>query len=548
MFKYQVITIIWLIGSLCHPQIVVGQSEPFAGEMTSVRKAVAPFSDTLFYINANIGSFSIDERAASITDKIKTVSKLPDFRQDAIKVIVEGSTVEIVYENIVIMGVTDAEAHTQGKEQIVLAHEYAKKIGDAITEHKRLNDWHYILIRVALILGIILAQYLLIRLINKFFLKVSTRVAGLKGNKIKSLKIKSINLIDAERTTKLILSCITMLRYLIAAIILFLTIPLMFSVFPPTRGIADKLFGYVLNPLEGVVKGVISYIPNLITIIVIVFIFRYLIRALRYFATEIEKGRITIKGFYPDWAHPSFSIIKTVLYAFMLVVIFPYLPKSDSDVFKGVSVFIGVIISLGSSSFIANAVSGLVLTYMRSFNVGDRIKIGELIGNVVEKTPFVTRIRTAKNEEVTMPNSSIMSAQTFNYTHSAEMYGLILHTEVSFGYDVPWKQVHQLLLEAAARTADVEKEPKPFVLQTALDDFYAVYQINVYIRNADKMNVIYSDLNQHIQDVFNEAGLELVAPHYAAHRDGSHTTLPPEYLPAGYRAAPFNVKVTKHTE
>jgi small-conductance mechanosensitive channel len=277
---------------------------------------------------------------------------------------------------------------------------------------------------------------------------------------------------------------------------------------------------------------------------VIVIIFRYLIKGLRYLAGEIHKERLKIKGFYPDWAFPTFSIIKTLLYAFMFIVIFPYLPGSDSPIFQGVSIFVGVVFSLGSSTVINNIMSGLVLTYMRPFMVGDRIKIGDVVGNVVEKTPFVTRIRTLKNEEVTVPNSSILSAQTLNYTHSAKLYGLILYKEVSVGYDVSWRQAHQLLLEAAARTSRIKSEPKPFVLQRALDDFYVVYQINLYIDDADIMIPVYSELNQHIQDVFYEAGIELLSPHYAAQRDGSHTTIPKEYLPKDYKASAFKVEVT----
>jgi len=518
-------------------------SEAVVVPKTLVKAPVVPFYDTLFYINANIGSFSAEERAASIAEKIRSVSKERGFHSDSIKVVAWGNIAEIVFGNVVIMGVTVADAHAKGEDQFALAHEYEKIIAEAITDYKHKNDWRYILLRVSLSILIVVVQYFLIILINRMFRRISSSVEKLKGKKIKSIKIKSFNLMDAGRTTKLILSCIKIIRYIIIGISLYIAITLLFSVFPPTRGIADKLFGYVLHPVQKILMNVVRYIPNLITIIVVVLVFRYLIRGLRYFAGEINRGRLVIKGFYPDWAYPTYSIIKTLLYAFMFVVIFPYLPGSDSDVFKGVSIFIGIIFSLGSSSVINNVMSGLVLTYMRPFKVGDRIKIGDVVGNVIEKTPFVTRIRTPKNEEVTIPNSGIMSAQTFNYTHSAQVHKLILHTEVTFGYDVPWRQVHQLLLEAAERTPNVLKDPKPFVFQTALDDFYAIYQINIYIVDADKMAVIYSELNQHIQDVFHEAGIELVVPHYAAQRDGSHTTLPDEYVPKDYKTPAFNVNV-----
>jgi small-conductance mechanosensitive channel len=264
----------------------------------------------------------------------------------------------------------------------------------------------------------------------------------------------------------------------------------------------------------------------LIKIILIIINFRYIIKWLRFVADEVGKEKIKIKGFYSDWARPTFNIIRVLLYAFMFILIFPHLPGSNSPIFQGVSVFIGVIFSLGSTSVINNVMSGLVLTYMRPFKVGDRIRIGEIIGNVVEKTPFVIRIRTPKNEEVTIPNSGIMAAQTFNYTESARNYKLILHTEVTFGYDTPWRQVHDLLLSVAKLTADVLEEPKPYILQTALDDFYVEYQLNVFVIDADKMPRIYSELRQNIQDVFREAGIEIMSPHYRALRDGNKCTVP----------------------
>lgn len=236
-----------------------------------------------------------------------------------------------------------------------------------------------------------------------------------------------------------------------------------------------------------------------------------------------------ITGFYPDWAQPSFNIIRFLLYAFMIAMIYPYLPGSDSGVFQGISVFVGLIVSLGSSTVIGNIIAGLVITYMRPFKLGDRIKLNETTGNVIEKTPFVTRIRTPKNEVVTIPNSFIMSSHTVNYSASARQFGLIIHSTVSIGYDIPWRQVHQLLIDAARSTPGVLPHPKPFVLETELQDYYPCYQINAYIKEADQLSQIYSDLHQNIQDTFNEAGIEIMSPHYFAGRDGSATTIPSEY-------------------
>lgn len=270
---------------------------------------------------------------------------------------------------------------------------------------------------------------------------------------------------------------------------------------------------------------------------------KYAIQFIEFMAGEIEKGSLVISGFYPDWAKPTFGIIKVLMYAFMFIVIFPYLPGSDSPVFQGVSVFLGILFSLGSSTAISNMVAGLVITYMRPFKIGDRIKIGEITGLVLEKSMLVTRIRTIKNEEITIPNATILSGHTINYTTSAKELGLILHTTVTIGYDVPWQKVHDLLVRAAQDADGILKDEskKPFVLQTSLDDFYVAYQLNAYTDQPEKMALIYSNLHQQIQDKFAEAGVEIMSPHFGAIRDGNMVNIPADYLPKDYKAPSFNV-------
>ena len=205
---------------------------------------------------------------------------------------------------------------------------------------------------------------------------------------------------------------------------------------------------------------------------------------------------------------------------------FPYLPGSDSNIFKGVSVFVGVIFSLGSTSAISNVVAGLVLTYMRPFKIGDHIKIADTLGNVIEKTPFVIRVKTKNNEIVTIPNSTVLSTSVINYTTTAQDQGIIFNVSITIGYDVPWRKVHQMMIEAALRSDYIVKEPKPYVLQTSLDDFYVSYQLCAFSQTPDKQAVIYSELNQNIQDVFAENDVEIMSPHYKAIRNGNASTIP----------------------
>jgi small-conductance mechanosensitive channel len=285
----------------------------------------------------------------------------------------------------------------------------------------------------------------------------------------------------------------------------------------------------VLEPVQRVVLSVVHYVPNLLTIFVIYFFTTYAVRFLRFLAGEVAAGKLVIDGFYPDWALPTFNLLRFALYVFMFIVIFPYLPGSDSPVFQGVSVLLGFIISFGSTSAIGNVIAGIVITYMRPYKVGDRVKIGDVTGDVLEKTLLVTRLRTIKNEDVTIPNSNILSGHTVNYTAAASHEGLILHTGVTIGYDVPWPQVHALLLAAARATEGVEATPAPFVLQTSLDDFYVAYQLNAYTQLPHRQAGLYSLLHQHIQDEFARAGVEIMSPHYRATRTGAEagSTIPP---------------------
>ena len=360
---------------------------------------------------------------------------------------------------------------------------------------------------------------------------------------LKDLSYKDYTFLTADQEMQVILLLIKVLRWFAYALFLYISLPIIFSIFPFSRHWADALFQLIWSPFKGVLIAFWDYLPNLFTILVIYLVMKYVIRFVRYIFREIEAEKLKLSGFHADWAMPTYTIVRFLLYAFMFVLIFPYLPGSDSDIFKGVSVFIGVLFSLGSSSAIANMIAGLVITYMRPFKIGDRIKIGEVTGDVIEKTILVTRVKTTKNEVITIPNSTVLTGNTTNYSIQAQERGLIIYTTVTIGYDVPWKDMHQALIDAALRTDMLLDEPKPFVLQTSLDDFYVSYQINAYTQEAGRQAFIYSNLHQNIQDVCNERGIEILSPHYRAARDGNTTTIPADYLPKDYKAPPFHVSL-----
>ncbi len=312
--------------------------------------------------------------------------------------------------------------------------------------------------------------------------------------------------------------------------------------FPATEHAADVAVEVLRAPFVLLWEGFVAYLPNLAFLVVWTAVIVYVIRALGVANRWIKNGLFVIPGFHAEWSEPTYRIMVFLLIAFALVVGFPYMPGGQSPAFQGVSIFLGVLISLGSGSVMGNIVSGIVLTYTRAFRVGDRVRIGDHVGDVLEKSAFGTRLRTIKNEEIFVPNSSVLSTSITNFTESRQAGGLILHTTVTIGYDAPWRKVHELLIEAARRTPDVLAEPAPFVFQTALGDFSVAYQINAYTDQANRASGTYSALHANIQDTFNEGGIEILSPMYNAVRDGNQTTTPASYLDSSYRKPGFRLE------
>lgn len=506
------------------------------------------FNDTLFLIYSRSGGFSASERAEAISKRIKNVAKAANFNADSLKLSEGESVYEIVYGEAILMSISDNDAIWNNSSKHELAQKNLQIIGRAIQQYKEEIKPTTLVKEIALALLVLLLMGMIIYFVIKFFKWGEKRIKQQEGKRFKGLKIRNYTLLDAAKEVNFVLNINTFLKWVIIVLIIYIAMPILFGIFPWTENFAHTLFGYILNPVKSIAKALWNYLPSLITIIVIVFIFRYVLNFLYYLRLEIERGKLHLPGFYADWANPTYQIIRVLIIAFMLVVIFPYLPGSDSPIFKGVSVFLGFLFTFGSAGSLSNIISGLVLTYMRLFKIGDRVKIADVTGDVIEKSLLVTRIRTTKNEIISIPNSTIMNSPTINYSSDAQDNGLIMYTTVTIGYDVPWRDMHQALIDAALRCDLVLKEPAPFVLQTSLDDFYVSYQINLYTREANRQAFIYSELHKHIQDVCNERGIEIMSPHYRSERDGNMSTIPASYLPKDYKAPGFNLTIKKDPE
>ncbi|MGB0887524.1 MAG: mechanosensitive ion channel family protein [Vicingaceae bacterium] len=385
------------------------------------------------------------------------------------------------------------------------------------------------LINIGLAVGAILILIVIVYGINRLFKFIYKKIRSLTGDKIKGIKFKNYEILTPAYTTKLIIGGVKIIRAFLLLIIFYFWLPLLFSIFPWTKSIANTLLDYTLTPLSSLGSSFVAYLPSLFFITIILVIVRYINKVLKFFAMEIANERLKIDGFYKEWAKPTLVIVKLIVYVFALVIIFPYLPGSDSPAFQGVSIFMGVLLSLGSTGFVANAVGGLMIIYMRPFIIGDVVKIGDNLGTVISKGMLVTRLNTPKNEEISVPNKMVVENQIVNYSSEEKGKGIFMHTTVTIGYDVSWRKVHEVMLAAAKRTENVLDDPKPFVLQKALNDFSVAYELNAYSNNPIKMGTIYSELHQNLQDCFNENGIEILSPHYRVERVINETTIPPEY-------------------
>ena len=486
--------------------------------------------DTLFYLYAKKGGQSAAQRAQETGELIELIGK--KINLDPNKVYVENTDIfsDIMYDSEVLVSFTDADAMWEGVSRDSLVANRKQMVVSQFQKMKRQYGIWRMVRSVIYCLLVLIAQYLLYRLTCWGFVKIEKKILTLKDTTLKSIKIQAYEILDTDQQVSLLVVASKVVKWVVVLLQLLISLPIIFGIFPSTKGFALQLLDYFLIPVKKIVFGIIGYIPNLISILVIWYATRWLVRLARYVAGEIEKGDLKIKNFFPEWAMPTFHIVRILLYTFMIAMVYNYLPGSDSGVFQGISVFIGLIISLGSSTLIANLMAGLVITFMRPFRLGDRIKLNDTVGDIIEKTPLVTRVKTPKNEIVTVPNSFVMSSMTTNYSSSAQEYGLIIHTDVTFGYEVPWQQVHQLMIQAALATQHIEAEPRPFVLQTKLDDWYVVYQINAYTRHPEYMAGIYSQLHGNIQDIFHAEGIEVMSPHFMGVRPNDQPVMPEECL------------------
>jgi small-conductance mechanosensitive channel len=487
-----------------------------AAVQTEVVTATAPVmldGATIFRVRG-ISSYPAERRAAEIAGRIEALASDRAFPAESVTVKDTTVATFILGGGRRLFAVFDADAAVEGLTRQVLAEAYRTRVVEAMTQFRRDREaaalWEDLARAAAATLGFVLFIALGRRVLRRVRALAETRYR----TRVHDVQFQTIDIMRGEQLWNALQNAVRGIATIITLAAGYAYVDYVLLLFPWTRAFGNSLASMLLQPLATLGTGFVQFIPSLLFLIALAFVVRFFMRLNRIFFRRITQGAITFQGFDPEWAQPTERIARFAIIAFALVVAYPYIPGSSSDAFKGIGLVIGLMFSLGSPSVIGNLVAGLSLAFRRAFRVGDRVRIGEHIGEVAQVRLLTTYLRSPKNEQIVIPNSIILNSEVVNFSTLAGDAGLILHTNVGIGYETPWRQVEAILIEAARRTPGLRTDPEPFVLQRKLGDFAVDYELNAYTDDPARMLRLYSALHRNILDAFNEYGIQIMTPAY----------------------------------
>ncbi|MDX2478032.1 MAG: mechanosensitive ion channel [Gammaproteobacteria bacterium] len=483
-----------------------------------------------------IRAYPARRRAGEIADTVKAIAA--DASKDPAMITAvdkpDVKRTEISLGDQYILSVFDFDGEVQGIDnRQITAEVFAIKIREVIQSYRHDRSSSRIKKNIMLALARTAALFVILVVFLWIFRRLDKLIERSFKRRVKKIEAKSMRLVQSEQLWRVLRTLLSIIKTLLILIVIYFFLTLVLNLFPWTRYISGRLLELVLNPLKTMGMSILDYLPSLFFLVILLLFTRYILKLTYNFFDAVNRQSLRLQRFEADWAWPTYRIARIVIIIFAVVIAYPYIPGSSSEAFKGISLFLGVLLSLGSTSVISNVIAGYTMTYRRAFKLGDKVKIGETIGEVTEIRLLVTNLRSLKNEKIVMPNSTILNSEVINYSALAREQGLILHTTVGIGYEVPWRQVEAILLEAADRTDGLLKKPAPFVLQKALTDFSVTYEINVYCDDDNGIASKYSALHRNIQDVFNENNVQIMTPNYIA-----DTPEPKVVPPDSWYAAP----------
>ena len=529
-------------------QVMAQQSNGDAASLASEKQppSTAPVTidgHVLFRVRGAT-AYPAVQRAQAIAGRISDVAADESISAASLQMVESEHSTDILAGDRFIMSVVNADARIEGADvtRPVLAKAYLNRIKAAIddyrTERTPARLLHEALIAAGCTLLLAVALFVIFYTVRWVTRSFERRYQSA----VEKIETGSFRLVSAASIWKLVHIAFRVLSLLVALALVLIDLHFVLSLFPWTRGVAENFRALTLAPLFLLMGELAGTVPRLLVIALIVFAARYALKLARLAFSAIKQGRLKITTFDPEWSDPTYNIVRVLIIAFAVVVSYPYIPGSQSEAFKGITIFIGVLFSLGSSAFLANLIAGYTMTYRRAFHFGDRIKVGDLIGDVTVIGLMVTHLRSLKNEELVVPNSLILNGTLVNYTSLARERGLILHTTVGIGYETPWRQVEAMLLMAAARTPGLLREPPPYILQKSLDDFAVTYELNVYSDTPSEMYPLYTELHRNILDVFNEYGIQIMTPSYVVDPAEAKVVAKDQWFAKPAQAPPIEVK------
>ncbi|MDC4223554.1 MAG: mechanosensitive ion channel family protein [Candidatus Manganitrophus sp.] len=480
---------------------------------TVERAPVMLDGEVLFEVRG-VTAYPAKERAREIAKRIRAIAADPTISPASLRVVEGEESAEIVAGDRPVMRVFDADADVEGVPRRTYAEVIRSRVVKAIAAYREDRSPRLLMLHTAYALGATLGFVLLLVGLRWAFRKLDLIVERRLQLRIKTLEAHTHAVIQAGQVWNAIRALLKGLQFFLAAAAAFLYLHFVLGLYPWTRPLSRRLLEILLNPLRVMAEGLFDALPGLAFIAILILLVRFALKLIRFFFTGIDQGTINLASFDRDWALPTFKIIRLLIVIFAIMVAYPYIPGSESTAFKGLSIFLGFLVSLGSTSLISSLIAGYTMIYRRAYKVGDFIQVNDFTGEVTETPLIVTHLRTIKNEEVVVPNSVMVNTDILNYSTHARSRGVILHTTVGIGYETPWRQVEAILLRAAGRTPGLRKEPSPFVLIKTLGDFCVTYEINVYCDNPLKMDRLYSELHRNILDQFNEYGVQIMTPAY----------------------------------
>ncbi|MCB5233967.1 MAG: mechanosensitive ion channel family protein [Candidatus Cloacimonetes bacterium] len=492
-----------------------------ADKDSTLSRAPIVYDDTvLFNVYAGLDDFSAYERSVVITKRLEELTLGPSLVQDSLHIESVGNRQHILYADKLIIIISEADSLALKTDMDEITQAYYTLISERfiplfIKYSFKENIFSIIktILLAALVIGLAITLFrLLARLMNM----LKKLVARLKKDYKLGIVIRGFRLLNAEQFDRFLNFLINLINLIFIIIIGYFALYFLLYVIPYTRFIALQLQAYIMRPIAEMGSSILHYLPNLFFIAVVIFASHYILKFLRYFFNEIKKGNIRFKSFYADWADSTYQIVKFFILFFVVVIIFPYLPGSGSPAFQGISIFVGVLVSLGSSSAVSNIIAGIILTYMRAFRIGDFIKIGDKEGFLIETSMLTIKIKTVKNVEISIPNSVVLSGNIIDFSSYAREGNLILHTTICMGYEVPFQKVEEILKAAALESEGINIKKEPFVHVKELKDYYVEYELNAYTDKPESMGGLYSELHKNIMLGFEMEGISLLLPTQSA--------------------------------